>query len=49
MLGKRLQAENYFKLVLWEMVRETKSSEPHCRKQDFYYASRLRGDKFSKP
>jgi hypothetical protein len=32
-----------------EMLRETKSPRPLCRKQGFYYASRLRGGKFSKP
>jgi hypothetical protein len=33
--------------LLWEMMRETKSPRPLCRKQEFYYASRLKGDKFS--
>jgi hypothetical protein len=35
--------------MLWKMVREIKSPRPLCRKQEFYYASRLRGDKVSKP
>jgi hypothetical protein len=34
--------------VLQEMVRETKSLRPHCRKEEFYYASRLKGDKLAK-
>jgi hypothetical protein len=32
-----------------EMLRETKSLRPLCRKQEFYYARRLQGDNFSKP
>jgi hypothetical protein len=32
--------------VFREMARETKSPGPICRKQEFYDASRLRGDKF---
>jgi hypothetical protein len=35
--------------MLREMERETNSPRPLCRKQEFYYASRLRGDKFSNP
>jgi hypothetical protein len=35
--------------MLRETVRETKSLRPLCRKQEFYYASRLRGAEFSKP
>jgi hypothetical protein len=35
--------------LLWVMARETKSLRPFCRKQEFYYASRLRGGKTSKP
>jgi hypothetical protein len=34
---------------LRKTVRETKSPRPLCRKQEFYDAGRLRGDKFSKP
>jgi hypothetical protein len=33
--------------MLQEMVRETKSLRKVCRKQEFYYASRLMGDKLS--
>jgi hypothetical protein len=36
-------------LLLQEMARETKSPRPLCRKQEFYYASGLRGGNFSKP
>jgi hypothetical protein len=35
--------------MLQAMVRETKSLRPLCRKQEFYYTSRLRGDDFSNP
>jgi hypothetical protein len=35
--------------LLTEMVRETKSPRPLCRKQECYYTSGLRGDNFSKP
>jgi hypothetical protein len=31
-------------MMLRETARETKSLRPLCRKQEFYYASRLRGD-----
>jgi hypothetical protein len=34
--------------MLWEMMREIRSLRSLCRKQEFYYASRIRGDKFSK-
>jgi hypothetical protein len=44
-----LFAELLFVLLLWAMARETKSLRPLCSKQEFYYASRLRGDNFSKP
>jgi hypothetical protein len=36
-------------MVLWEAVRETKSLRPFAGSRNFYYASRLRRDKFSKP
>jgi hypothetical protein len=35
--------------VLWEMVRETKSTDHFHRRKGVYYASVLRGDNFSKP
>jgi hypothetical protein len=35
--------------LLQETARETKSSRPLCRKQEFYDPRRFRGDKFSKP
>jgi hypothetical protein len=36
-------------IMLQKTERETKSPRPLCQKQEFYYSSILRGDKFSKP
>jgi hypothetical protein len=49
MLNKISQTSMIYVPLLREMARDTKLPRPPCRKQEFYYASRLRGDKFSKP